>query len=108
MCRKSGRGTSSPRHDHAIVLVTVRGAGTNFEDTAQDPSEDDDLDCEPAKLTEEVALARAMAISEAEECVKWEGLEEAIRRSQQVTAPTPTAAASSSRGQCVATATGLQ
>jgi non-canonical (house-cleaning) NTP pyrophosphatase len=52
-----------------------------------DPPEDDDADYEPMEeepeQTEEEALARAMAISEAEERARWIGLEAAIQASQQ-------------------------
>jgi hypothetical protein len=50
----------------------------------EDPPEDeDDLNYEPMEvvLTEEEAIQRAMVVSEAEECVKWIGLKEAIQRS---------------------------
>jgi non-canonical (house-cleaning) NTP pyrophosphatase len=56
-----------------------------------DPPEDDDADYEPMEeepeRTEEEALARAMAISEAEERARWIGLEAAIQASQQVLPP---------------------
>jgi hypothetical protein len=54
------------------------------------PEDDDDLDYKPmeAKLMEGEALARAMAVTEAEERAKWQ--EEAIQRSQAATpAPAP-------------------
>jgi hypothetical protein len=60
-----------------------------FEDAIENPSKDENLDYNSDDLEEEEASVRAMAISEDEERTKWEGLEEAIRCSQQVAALAP-------------------
>ncbi|KAK1693229.1 hypothetical protein QYE76_009926 [Lolium multiflorum] len=96
--RRHTRNNSRPWHHSRLVVPAAKnyfvplswvppfGPDTYYQaGPVKDLSKDeDDLGYEPmeSKLTEEEAIQRAMAASEAEERAKWIGLEETIQRSQ--------------------------